>query len=441
MDERERDKQPADDPHSGSPDGPDRSGGEPDPQADRSVISTSDPVVASGVDHQSEWQEHPDATLIAETSGIDRPMPAYTLPISVSPSGRGPQKGPRRDHGKGRSHKGDQAQDDTEQQNRATDASRVKSQPSLWRNVLISAGVALVAGMLGAGIILYFFASPKSTSNQSPTHEQSSSQKTAGPGKKSESKGSDKESDKGSGADETSQSGSAIPPGFTLADDADSLRRQIEHLSERIDQLGHRLDAQSRPREAIPPDLRTLQIKVGDLTSTIEEIGNLPSRFRRLESRFEDLQQSMKTLRDQLSSSQDDGVTGASERRAEAAIVTARSLVALSPPPRVEGLPDAAWAQGVALFKSGNYAEANNVFRQLQVTRPADARVWYYSALADGLATGDWTRSARELVERGLECERAGTPEKDQIDVALIGLTEAQGRKWLNAYRDKVNLR
>ncbi|MGO9920937.1 MAG: hypothetical protein ACLQIB_40395 [Isosphaeraceae bacterium] len=440
MDEPEREKPPADDSRSDSPREQDRSGGEPESQSDRSAISTTDPVVASGVDHQAEWREHPDATSVAETSDIDRPMPAYLLATSGTPSGQSPQEGPKRDQGNGRSHRGDQAENDTDEGRRTTDPSREKSQPSLWLNVLISAGVALVAGMIGAGIILFFFAFPKSASNQSPTHEQSGSQKTSGAGKESESKGSGKESDKGSGADETSQLGSAIP-GFTLADDADALRRQIDHLSERIDQLGQQLDTQSRPRDAIPPDLRTLQIKVGDLTSTIEEIGNLPSRFRRLESRFEDLRQNVKMLRDQLTSSQDDGATGASARKAEAATAGTRPLVTISPPTRVEVLPDAAWAQGVALFKSGYYPEANNVFRQLQVTRPTDARVWYYSALADGMTSGDWTRSARELVERGLECERAGTPEKNQIDVALIGLTEAQGRNWLNAYRDKVNLR
>lgn len=397
--------------HSGSPH-----------EQDRSVISTADSVVVTGGGQQAEWRDRPDATLVAETSGVDRAIPAYLVPVSKSEP-------------KPRSHEGPQ-RDQREENERAPHADREAPRPSPWRNALISAGVGLAAGLIGAGILLYFFGPSKSESSQTPSRGQSGARTKA----RSEDRSSSKGSDKGTGADETSQSGSAIP-GFTRAEDADTLRRQIEHLAERIDQLGQRLDTLPPLRDQVPPDLRTLQIRVGDLSRTIGEVGNLPSRFRRLESRFEVSQQELKTLRDRVSLSHEREAAGVSEENTMPAAVTARPLVAITPPSAVEDQADVAWAQGVALFRSGNYPEASNVFRQLQVTRPADARVWYYSALAVGMTTGDWNHSARELVERGIKCERAGMPERNQIDVAFTGLTESQGRKWLNTYRGQANLR
>lgn len=377
-----------------------RSQDEPESRTDRSVISTTD--------------------LVGETGRVDRPMPASPAPRSVSPPAGKPQAAPERE---------DAGEDPRKP---------APTPPSPWRNTLIGAGVALAAGMIGAGITLYAFGPSKMEGSEQSSTAQAGSQNKSGTEKPSQSKSSAKAS--GSGAEETSQAGAAIP-GFSREDDAETLRRQIEHLSERIDQLGHRMDTASHTREEVPPDLRTLQIKVGDLTKTIEEVGNLPSRYRRLESRLNDLEQEVKGFRDRLSSSREEGRGGTAERKATLAQAAPPPLIAISPPPTVESLPDAAWAEGVALFKSGRYSEANNVFRQLQSSRPTDARVWYYSALATGMTTGDWTGAAREQVEHGVKCERAGTPEKNQIVAAFTGLTEAQGRRWLEAYREKADAR
>jgi hypothetical protein len=400
-------------------------------QTDQSTISTADATVASGADHDAEWRNHPEATLITETGRADHTMPPYLLlNAGVSPS-QSREDHSHRERGEKASHKITHGGDTDRLAE--SDGDQRKTRTSSWRNVLISAGVAVVAGMAGSGAVLYFFGPSRSESKQSSGNEQSGSQKNGGSQNKSQSKESGKDADKGAGADETAQAGSTIP-GFTRANDADTLRSQIEHLSERIDQLGHRLDTQSREREQVPPDLRTLQIKVGDLTRTMEEVGTVPSRFRRLESRFDDLQQELKALRDRMSSSDDRPV----------AWLDSKSIppsVSISPPRTAESEPDAAWAQAVALFRTGHYSEARNVFRLLQVTRPDDARVWYYSALAIGLTTGDWSRSARELAEHGVECERAGTPERNQIDAAFSGLTDAQGRIWLREYRAKASVR
>ncbi len=432
----------------------DRSGPASKAQSDQAAISTADPAVAAGPKSVAEWRKHPDATQYSDTSHVASPMSAPLFLDPENPAERGDGNTPKGDNEKhssrdqqsvhknpkgrtgerGQENGKEHSQGDRDKDERESRHPEPNPQPSPWRNILISAGVALAAGMIGAAAILYFFGPSKSEGNSSHPNEKSDSQKKGSSSQKGQK---DQNKDKGVGSDETSQSGSSIP-GFTLAQDADSLRRQVEHLSERIDHLGHRLDTTTRTRDETPPDVRTLQIKMADLTRTMEEVGNLPARFRRLENRFEDLQQDLKSLRDRLSSSLNEEPLADSARKADRAIdETRQEPLAISPPSTVSGRPDTTLAQGIALFKDGHYAESTNLFRKLQVTRPDDARVWYYAALSTGLKTGDWTGAARELVERGLNCEQAGMPEKDEIDASLTGLTEAQGRKWLSAYRSK----
>ena len=442
MNDHENNPRQAGDDHPDPPRGHGDSGRGEESREDRSSISTTDPTVSDGPGQRAEWHQYPDATLVTETSSINGPVPGYHLPNGGNATGGGSKdrqqqaKGNQAGRDNGNPPRGqDRGRDEGE--GREADARRAKPQPSPWRNALISAAVALAAGMLGAGIVVYFFESSKSEGKQSSSDGQSSSQKKSGSESKSKSKGSGKESGKGSGSgsDEISQTGSSIP-GLTRADDADALRRQIEHLSERIDQQGHRLDTTSRLKEEVPPDLRTLQIKVGDLSRTMEEVGDLPSRVRRVENRLEETRQEMKSLRDRLSSSRDEGASAAADRKLAMRAVASTPIASTTT--TVDARPDAAMAQGIALFKDGNYPEASNIFRKLQITRPDDARVWYYSALSTALTTGDWTQSARELVAHGLECEGAGSPEKDKIDVAFSGLSDAQGRKWLMSYRDQI---
>ncbi|WP_165219670.1 tetratricopeptide repeat protein [Aquisphaera insulae] len=93
---------------------------------------------------------------------------------------------------------------------------------------------------------------------------------------------------------------------------------------------------------------------------------------------------------------------------------------------------------GAALFRSGKYAEAGKYFEELTRTSPDDARVWYFAALSRGLATHDWKGRTETLVERGLEREKAGTPDRSEIDAAFVDLTTETGRDWLAYYRKRA---
>jgi predicted Zn-dependent protease len=93
---------------------------------------------------------------------------------------------------------------------------------------------------------------------------------------------------------------------------------------------------------------------------------------------------------------------------------------------------------GIHLLERGQYASAREVFLRLQVAQPNDARVWYLSALAEGLTGGDWDGAAKRLAEKGLECERAGHPSTARIDAALATRTPIKGEDWIASLRRRV---
>ena len=93
---------------------------------------------------------------------------------------------------------------------------------------------------------------------------------------------------------------------------------------------------------------------------------------------------------------------------------------------------------GVDLFKAGQYATARDVFAQLRESETADARVWYYSALANGFATGKWDGETERLAFQGVEHERAGVPKAADIDAEFADLPPTRGKNWLDFYRKRA---
>jgi len=93
---------------------------------------------------------------------------------------------------------------------------------------------------------------------------------------------------------------------------------------------------------------------------------------------------------------------------------------------------------GVELFKQKKYDQASEFFDGLTRTKPDDARAWYYAALARGLATRDWKGEAEKLVNEGVNREKAGKPEKSEIDSAFSNLTTETGKDWLAFYRRRA---
>jgi hypothetical protein len=95
-------------------------------------------------------------------------------------------------------------------------------------------------------------------------------------------------------------------------------------------------------------------------------------------------------------------------------------------------------SQAVDLFKKGKFLEAKDAFARLQAVVPDDPRVWYFSALSNGLATRDWKGETERLVNTGIAKEKAGMTDKAKIDAAFADLTDNTGKAWLSYYRNKV---
>lgn len=175
--------------------------------------------------------------------------------------------------------------------------------PSTTKMLLMAGAVSLLCGLLGALGYQYFFGGESQSDDDK--HASSSDKKSGGSqqGKSGSSK-QDKGSDEG-------QTGSASNerqtiPGFTTTEDAESLRKQIGRLSQQIYALHVRMDQLTRSEEQTPPNLHTLQIKVGEMAQTIHELAKLPSQIRQTSSRVASLEQKLKVLSDRVSERDDE---------------------------------------------------------------------------------------------------------------------------------------
>jgi len=371
-------------------------------------IDTDDPVITSGPVAQGKM--HPNATMVVETDQIHDvatvPNPAVPM-VPVDDSEPASKRGG----------------DDRRQ--------AAPAAPSMTKTLLFAALVALVCGVAGAWGYSHFLGGSNSEDQQSSKGSDS---------QKSQNKSNQKSDSKPSDASSTIADTGKEIPGFTRADDAETLRAQNQHLAERIDRLSERIDKISPSRYKTPPDLRTLQITVGKLAETVQNMGNLPTRFRTLENRLEDLDQKLKTLQNSTTHARPIDSSPAPELPQgpmSDAQPSGAPVPELAPETSLELLsaPDPVLTQGIRLFHDGQYAAAQDMFRKLRLTRPQDARVWYFSALSRGLLTGDWSDETRQMVARGLQLEKSGQPPTPKVDASLDGLTKAQGKDWLASLR------
>ena len=129
--------------------------------------------------------------------------------------------------------------------------------------------------------------------------------------------------------------------------------------------------------------------------------------------------------------------TTTSESPSQARVTGTETIrrVAARPPLEDVNVADEAFGQGVELFQKSRYDDALNLFSRMEQTHPNDARVWYFAALSNGLATGKWDGKTAELVQKGIEREKAGSPKPAEIDTAFRDLTTATGKDWLAGYR------
>jgi hypothetical protein len=220
-----------------------------------------------------------------------------------------------------------------------------------------------------------------------------------------------------------------------------------------------------KPENEPPPGLHTLQVQVTELTKELDETANLPAEFRDLERRLSAVEQKVKSLRDHAASD-----SGASDEKssgettssdAKRSTPTDEPTAAVDAPKKPAVAPssddsandaseesepgeadvndnDATTDLGVELFQEGRYAQAREVFRRLQRVRPHDARVWYYSALSNGMVTNVWDGETKRLFEKAIDRERAGMPASERINATFEKLKPAKAKQELSRYRGRV---
>jgi hypothetical protein len=305
-----------------------------------------------------------------------------------------------------------------------------------WKSFLVTGILALVGGAAGAWGYAAFFGVSKSTKQDQGAGKKDTGDEIDGNEGGGSKGGGNISSDGRSASNERSSEGSVSAseiPGFNSAADAQTFKKELEHLAHRIDLLGSRIDRITQPQQETPPLLHTLQMQMTDLERAIDQVANLPSRLRQLEQRFSNLKEDFKALKDQVSG--EDVPTVTEVAPAEGGFSAPGRYVDADP------ANEATLKLAIARFREGHYAQAREVLHRLQRERPNDARVWYYAALANGLASGKWDGETKRLVEKGIERERAGTPLPSVIDESLAGLTRAMGQDWLAKQRRQANSR
>ena len=277
-----------------------------------------------------------------------------------------------------------------------------QKQPSLMKSLLMTAGIATVCGLVGAFGYSYFAGS----SSGKGSSEQGESKGASGSSKSSKSSGGGGAS-QGTNESREGQSGSGTTKvAMIAAKEIGTLNQQVVDLMVRVDRLGERVDRMVRPDDETPPFVQSLQLEIGEIFHELDKLTTLGDKVRQYDSRLETLQREIKVLRSRLDPA---------DLRKE--LAEKSEGVSRSPEPS-PGASESSSAQGntldrgLRLLEKGQYESARGVFERLEHTQPADARVWYFAALAVGLASGDWDDEARELAaaRRRLRARRHSSP-------------------------------
>ena len=385
------------------------------------VISTDDPDVVDPMARSRREIPEPEATTVAETSAMTHSeqtqVPRAAALHTIEPKTR--NQGEKKDSNSSRPQTRSNETSDRSRRERDRDDRDDRDEPVLKRSWAATAIMAAVAGLLiGSGAILGYNYMAGSKSDDSG-NDSGSQAKGGDSQKKGDSKskkgGESKKSDSGK------NSSGNDTPGMTDSSDSQDLRKQIEQLSERLDQMHQRMDSMSQPRNQTPPDLTTLQNKVGEISRQVSDIGDFHSKVNQLEQRLEMMQQDVKMVREQVANARN-GVGQATAPRItdinkEVAILTRPASPAAPPsaPSEASGGGDSVLSEGISLFKDGKYPAAGDIFRKLQMSHSNDPRVWYLSALTFGLNTQDWNRGAMALLEKGVEREKNGSSSINKI--------------------------
>jgi tetratricopeptide (TPR) repeat protein len=282
-------------------------------------------------------------------------------------------------------------------------------------NVLISAVLALLFGGAGAWAYERFLAQPKL----------------------------DRSAEASASKSEDAETTKALA---RLDDRINSLSNQHKQLESRIESI---------PKPAPAPDLAPLEQKVARVDGLSKQFDAIPNQFeaiskvldplpekiaqderkiKELDAKLEELRKESRTLGTRPAASRNvEGSPSAASGRS-----TAQPTGNPSPRSEVGGLVDSALERGQSLFREGRYQEAYKAFQNSLQSDSDDARIWYYAALSYGFSTGEWRGQTEQMVQQGIALEKAGKPQKSQIDSAFTGLTKETGKEWLAFYRQRA---
>jgi len=210
----------------------------------------------------------------------------------------------------------------------------------------------------------------------------------------------------------------------------DTIEQQIIELTRRIDHLAEQVDRMSQARTESTSVQLAVQMELGSLTQKVNDLAPLPERLRHHEQEFDKFREEFRVIRAQV-----DALQGGPK---PAGAVRRNGHSGSSPPGSPEASISPSMKEGIERLERGQYAEARLTFVRLQVAQPDDARVWYFSALAEALTSGSWDREPKRLADKGLECERAGHPSTAEIDAALATSVAIKGQEWIASLRRRV---
>ncbi|WP_435015692.1 hypothetical protein TA3x_003238 [Tundrisphaera sp. TA3] len=231
----------------------------------------------------------------------------------------------------------------------------------------------------------------------------------------------------------------AAEPSGVLSAQVAELQAALKTATDRLDQLA------LKPA----PDLKSVEDKLAEMAKSSDAVAGLSARVAAIDekvgamskadpadpAKIDAVERKVGELASAL-----DALKGEVAAIAASATRPAPAPDAARPPADIQAA-DAAMSEAVDLFRQKKYAESLERFTRLQADHPEDARVWYFSALANGLATRNWRGETERLVNLGIEKEKAGSPEASKIDAIFADLTAANGKDWLAAYRARASSR
>src|SRR5262249_17393045 len=124
------------------------------------------------------------------------------------------------------------------------------------------------------------------------------------------------------------------------------LSDQVAKLSDRVDGLGHRIDA--LPKPAPPPDLSDLRVKVADLSTVAEGAGPMREALKRIDDRIDDMSRTIRSLGDEVQAIASRTRSGAERPASPATERAERTDIVASVPEKPAS--EEALARGATLF-------------------------------------------------------------------------------------------